>query len=137
ELFWHPEINWHLQQLGVKGLIAAAGLWIRESEATITTVQSDLCQQFYRHAHLTRPYKTQVETHFKHWYAILFNAALDFCLHRGLTILYSPTGRPVVGNTKKKVVPDLFLRIYDYPGTRYACHGTRLYGAEYWEIPIE
>ena len=29
ELFWHPEINWHHQQLGVKGLIAAAGLWIR------------------------------------------------------------------------------------------------------------
>ena len=58
ELFWHPEINWHHQQLGVKGLIAAAGLWIRDSEATITTVQSDVCQQLYRHVDLKRAHKT-------------------------------------------------------------------------------
>ena len=137
ELFWHPEINWHHQQLGMKGLIASAGLLIGESKATITTIQSDLCQQLYRHAHLARPYKTQVETHFKYWYAILFNAVLDFCLLRGLSVLYSPTGRQVVGNTKKPVVPNLFLRIYDYPGTRYVCRRTNLFGAEYWEIPVE
>ena len=137
ELFWHPEINWHRQQFGVKGLIAAAGLWIDGSEATITTVQSDLCQQLYRHAPLAKPYKTQVETHFKHWYAILFNAVLDFCLQRGLSVLYSPTGSQVVGNTKKPIAPDLFLRIYDYPATRYVCRRTSLYGAEYWEIPLE
>ena len=119
ELFWHPEINWHHQQFGVKGLIASAGLLIGKSKATITTIQSDLCQQLYRHAHLERPHKTQVETHFKYWYAILFNAVLDFCLLRGLSVLYSPTGRQVVGNIKKQVVPNLFLRIYDYPGTRY------------------
>ena len=137
ELFWHPEINWHHQQLGVKGLIAAAGLWIRDAKAIITTVQSDLCQQLCRHAYLTRPHKTQVETHFKYWYAILFNAVLDFCLQRGLTVVFSPTGRQVVRNTKKPVVPDLFLRIYDYPATRYVCHRTSLYGGEYWEIPLE
>ena len=71
--------------------------------------------------------KTQVETHFKHWYAILFNAVLDYCLLRGLTVLYSPTGRQVVGNTNKPVVPNLFLRIYDYPGTRYVCRRTNLH----------
>src|SRR5688572_18239473 len=49
ELFWDPEINWHHQQFGVKGLIAAAGLWIRYPEAVIAGLQSDLCQQLYRH----------------------------------------------------------------------------------------
>ena len=29
ELFSDPEINWHRQQFGLKGLIAAAGLWLR------------------------------------------------------------------------------------------------------------
>lgn len=137
ELFWHPEINWHHQQLGVKGLIAAAGLWIRNSEATITTVQSDVCQQLYRHVDLKRAHKTQVETHFKHWYAVLFNAVLDFCSLRGLSVLYSPTGHQIVGNTRKKVVPDLFLRIYDYPPSRYVCRRTSYYNSECWEIPVE
>ena len=31
DLFTDPTINWHGQQLGQKGLIAAAGIWIRNS----------------------------------------------------------------------------------------------------------
>src|SRR5690242_13395476 len=136
ELFWHPEINWHHQQLGLKGLIAAAGLWLSENRATITTLQSDLCQQLYRHSRLRNTCKTQVETHFKYWYAILFNAVLDYCAVTGLSVLYSPTGEQILRNTIKPIAPDLFLRIYNYPGKHYRCHRVRRGDAEYWEIPL-
>jgi len=137
ELFWDPEINWHHQQLGVKGLIAAAGLWLSDNTATITTLQSDLCQQLYRHSRLRNSCKTQVETHFKYWYAILFNAVLDYCAVTGLSVLYAPTGEQIVRNTMKSITPDLFLRIYNYPQTHYRCHRMRRGDAEYWEIPVE
>jgi glycosyltransferase involved in cell wall biosynthesis len=137
ELFWHPEINWHHQQLGLKGLIATAGLWIKDNTATITTIQSDLCQQLYRNVTLRNTCKTQVETHFKYWYAILFNAVLDYCAATELSILYSPTGEQIVKNTTKPITPDLFLRIYNYPEKRYGCHRVRLGPAEYWEIPVD
>jgi hypothetical protein len=136
ELFSHPEINWHRQSFGKKGLIAAAGLWIRNSIATISTLQSDVCQQLYRHPPLSRSCKTQVETHFKYWYAILFNAVLDFCMDLKLTTIHSPTGRQIVANTRKAVKPNLFYRIYDYPGTQFHCRKISVGSAEYWEIPI-
>jgi glycosyltransferase involved in cell wall biosynthesis len=137
ELFWHPEINWHHQQLRLKGLIAAAGVWLRENTATITTLQSDLCQQLYRHSRLRNTCKTQVETHFKYWYAILFNAVLDYCAVTGLSVLYSPTGEQIIGNTIKDITPDLFLRIYNYPEKHYQCHRMKRGDAEYWEIPVD
>jgi glycosyltransferase involved in cell wall biosynthesis len=136
ELFWHPEINWHQQQFGLKGLIAAAGLWIKNNTATITTLQSDLCQQLYREPDLRRACKTQVETHFKYWYAILFNAVLDYCAATEISTLYSPTGEQIVKNTTKSIASDLFLRIYNYPGRRYQCQRVNLGPAEYWEISI-
>ncbi len=81
--------------------------------------------------------ETQVETHFKHWYAVLFNAVLDYCAATKLSILYSPTGEQIVKNTTKPITPDLFLRIYNYPEKRYVCHRVRLGPAEYWEIPVD
>jgi hypothetical protein len=137
DLFTHPEINWHRQQLGQKGLIAAAGLWIRRSVATISTLQSDLCQQLYRHATLKRLCKTQVDTHFRYWYAILFNAILDLCLDFKILTIYSPTGHQVVVNTRKAVQPDLFCRIYDYPSEAFDCHKVTFADAQYWEIPVQ
>jgi hypothetical protein len=65
DLFSDPTINWHGQQLGRKGLIAAAGIWIRNSIATVSTLQSDLCQQLYRQPRLKRLCKTRVDMHFR------------------------------------------------------------------------
>ena len=137
DLFIDPEVNWHHQQLGKKGLIAAAGMWIKDSTVTVTTLQSDLCQQLNRHARLKKLCKTQVETHFKYWYAILANAIMDFCLDYGLSVIYSPTGRQIVANTQKRIDSELFLRIYDYPEQEYSCRKTNRYGAEYWEISVQ
>lgn len=136
ELFFHPEINWHGQQFGQKGLIAAAGLWVHGAVATISTLQSDLCQQLYRNARLRRSCKTNVETHFKYWYAVLFNAILDFCLDFDIAILQSPTGDQIVSNTRKRIRPDLFHRIYDYPSNAFQCRKISVGSARYWEIPI-
>jgi hypothetical protein len=137
DLFSDPTINWHGQQLGRKGLIAAAGIWIRNSIATVSTLQSDLCQQLYRQPRLKRLCKTRVDMHFRYWYAFLFNAILDFCIDSKLLALRCPTGRQVVVNTRKAVNPDLFLRIYDYPAQLYACHSVVVGGAQYWEIPVD
>ena len=137
DLFTHPEINWHGQDLGKKGLIAAAGLWIRDSVATISTLQSDLCQQLYRHSTLKRLCKTQVDTHFKYWYAILLNAILDFCLDFKISTLHCPTGHQIVAKTRKTIKPDLFCRIYDYPDKQYYCRKISDGPAEYWEIPVD
>jgi hypothetical protein len=136
KLFIDPEVNWHRQQLGRKGLIAAAGLWIFDSTATISFLQSDLCQQLYRHSEL-RCYKTKVETHFKYWYAILFNAVLDLCLDSNISIVRSPTGNQVVCNTQKTIKPELFLRIYDYPEKHFRCRKVFVGPAQYWEIPVQ
>lgn len=136
ELFEDREINWHHQQFGLKGLVGAAGLWVQGDTATVTTLQSDLCQQLFRHDNF-RGCKTQVETHFRYWYAFLFNAVLDFSRHLGLSAVRSPTGQQIVSNTKKQIAPDLFLRIYNHPPSQYFCQTVYFHGAEYWEISIE
>src|SRR5579862_3592880 len=136
ELFTDPTINWHGQQLGEKGLIAAAGIWVRNAVATVSTLQCDLCQQLYRHPRLKRLCKTQVDTHFRYWYAFLFNAILDFCIDSGIATLRCPTGRQVAATTRKAIDPALFYRIYDYPPQAYACQEVCIGNAQYWEIPV-
>jgi hypothetical protein len=136
DLFTHPEINWHNQQLGQKGLIAAAGLWIKDSTVTISTLQSDLCQQLYRHSELRSSCKTQVETHFKYWYAILLNAVFDLCLDAGISVVYCPTGLQIIRETQKQVIADLFMRIYDYANEAYLCRRVIRGTAEYWKMSV-
>jgi hypothetical protein len=137
DLFTHQEINWHNQQLGQKGLIAAAGLWIKDSTMIISTLQSDLCQQLYRHPVLRRSCKTRVETHFKYWYAILINAILDLCLEGGISVVYCPTGLQVIRETQKEIIADLFMRIYDHADATYLCSRVIRGTAEYWKISVE
>jgi hypothetical protein len=137
DLFTDPEINWHGQQFGQKGLIAAAGLWVHATRATISTLQSDLCQQLYRHGALRSLHRTSVETHFRYWYAFLFNAVMDFCLDLNVAAVRSPTGNQVIANTKRRLAPQLFLRIYDHPSKRYRCREVSVAAARYWEIPVE
>jgi len=136
ELFTDRQVNWHGQQFGRIGLVAAAGLYLQASSATIAVLQSDLCQQLYRQTELRRACKTRLEIHFKRWYVILFNAILDFCAARDLAVVYCPTGDQVVRNTQKTVSPALFKRVYDFPAKRYRARKTTLGSAEYWEIPL-
>ena len=137
ELFTDPEINWHRQQFGQKGLVASAGLWARGSRMIISTLQSDLCQQLHRHRQLGRSYKTRVETRFKYWRRLLFNAVMDACLDGDIGVLYSPTGRQIVAHTRKRIEPGLFHRIYDTPTDEYECQRILHQGSEYWKIPIK
>ena len=136
-LFTDPDINWHNQQFGQKGLIAAAGVWVRDSRATITLIQSDVCQQLYRHEELRRSCKTRVEIRFKYWYRFLLNAVLDACLDADIATLYSPTGRQIISHIRKCIKPDLFMRIYDSPKHAYQCRRILDGETEYWEIPIK
>lgn len=136
ELFADRAVNWHNQQLGQKGLIAAAGLYLRENSLLITVMQSDLCQQLYRHRELKRRCKTQVEKRFGYWYRILFNAILDFAMEGGFREVYCPTAAWILEATKKTIQPDLFRRIYDSPSRHYHGCRVRLDRGEYWKVPL-
>jgi hypothetical protein len=137
ELFTNRQINWHHQQFGQKGLIAAAGLYLHQGSLIITVLQSDLCQQLYRHAPLHERYKTQIEKRFGHWHRILLNAILDFAREYRLDSVHCPTANTIVRHTRKAIDPGLFERIYDSPA-RYYLHNRVQHGsAEYWKLPAQ
>ncbi len=137
ELFTNPALNWHNQQLGQKGLIAAAGLAIQDSALIVTLMQSDLCQQLFRHAALKQSCKTIVDNRFGHWYRILFNAILDFALESGIAAVYCPTAEWILSVTPRRIQPELFQRIYNHPGLFYVANRVTRQGAEYWEVPLQ
>ena len=136
ELFTDPAINWHQQQLGEKGLIAAAGLCIQDGALSVSVMQSDLCQQLFRHAALKSECKTQVEKRFGAWFKLLFNAILDCANESGIAVVYSPTSEWILQATRKPVQPQLFRRIYDFPCEFYYARSVARNRAEYWEIPV-
>lgn len=136
ELFTDRQVNWHNQQLGQQGLIAAAGLYLHGDSLTITVMQSDLCQQLYRHTEFKRRCKTQIEKRFGYWYRLLFNAILAFAIERGLRSVRCPTAGSILGFTAKRIGPEMFERIYDAPGRNYNCRRIERGGAEYWEISL-
>lgn len=136
ELFTDPVINWHHQQFGEKGLIGAAGLCVQDSVLLVSVMQSDLCQQLFRHAALKGECKTQVEKRFGAWYKFLFNSILDFAIELGIPVVYSPTSEWILQATKKPVLPGLFRRIYDFPSEFYFARRVMRNRAEYWEVPL-
>jgi hypothetical protein len=135
-LFGDPDVNWHRQQFGRKGLVAAAGLRVRDRVATVSVLQSDLCQQLYRHAALRETCKTRVETRFKYWYRFLLNAILDYCVDQKIETVRCPTGATVVAHTRRAIAGELFLRIYDAAAERYVCSSVSSGKAAYWDISV-
>jgi len=135
-LFTDPAVNWHGQQFGKRGLIAAAGLFIRHSAACVTLLQSDLCQQVYRQPELKRAAAAKLNNRFRYWYLLLVNAVLDFAAATKLDTVFSPTAAHIVASTQKQITPALFEQIYDAVSTRYACAPERVGAADYWKIPI-
>ncbi|HEY6421599.1 MAG TPA: hypothetical protein VIX59_21585 [Candidatus Binataceae bacterium] len=136
ELFTDPIVNWHSQQFGEPGLIAAAGLFIDGASAFVTTLQSDLCQQIAKHPGLKKQCASHLDKRFRYWYEILFNAVLDFAIDYGLEVVYSPTGALIAGKTRKRIDPALFLQIYDSVENRYEATRERVGDAEYWRVGI-
>lgn len=137
DVFADPQVNWHNQQLGRKGLIAAAGLCLRDSSLTITVMQSDVCQQLYRNATLRASAKTQLEKRFGAWHRLLFNAILSYAIELSASAVYSPTADWILASTRRDVQPHLFRRIYDWPDTFYDARRVARNRADYWEVPLE
>jgi hypothetical protein len=137
ELFTDKSVNWHQQQLGLKGHIASAGLYLHGlDDVFVMFLQSDLSQQLFRHAELRAQCRTQIDSRFGHWYQLLLNAVLDFCVDRGVKVLYVPTCRTILRFNVKPVQAQLFARIYDDAPRRFKCDPSIVGGAEYWRIPI-
>ena len=137
ELFTDRKLNWHNQQLGEDGLLAAASLYAQDDALTVVVMQSDLCQQLYRHPELKRTCRTQVQKRFGGWHHMLFNAILDFAFDAGFASVFTPTANWLLSRIKKPVQPDLFRRIYDSVAAHYECRKVNRNGAEYWEVPLQ
>ena len=137
ELFTDRAVNWHGQQLGRRGLIAAAGVVVEPRGAFVTLLQSDLCQQVYRHPRLKARCKTRLDARFGGWPRVLVNAVLDFALAQGLDAVFSPTADQILSGIRKAVDPALFRKIYDDSVGRYDVTRVKLDRAEYWRIGVE
>ncbi len=136
ELFTDPTVNWHKQQFGEPGLIAAAGLFIDGAAAFVTTLQSDLSQQVAKHPQLKKQCASQLDKRFRYWYEILFNAVLDFAVDYGLDHVYSPTGSLIAVKTRKRIDPAFFFQIYDFVENRYQASRERIGDSDYWRVGI-
>jgi len=136
ELFTDRHVNWHGQQFGKRGLIAAAGLFQEGRSAFVTLLQSDLCQQIFRSPQLRRAASARLNNRFRYWYLVLFNAILDFARDQGLEAVYSPTADHIIATTAITVSPELFTRIYDSLADRYQCRRETVGQGEYWVVPV-
>ncbi len=135
EVFRNSTVNWHQQQFGRPGLVAAAGLFIDGRNAYASLLQSDLCQQIFRQTQLKQLCASRINNRFRYWYKMLFNAVLDFALTHHLEHLFSPTAAQITRTTRKQIDDSLFRQIYDYPST-YLSRRRQVGRAEYWEVPI-
>ena len=135
-LFRSKAVNWHQQQLGRPGLIAAAGLFVRGNRAQVSLLQSDLCQQIFREPELRRLCAARLNNRFRYWYEMLFNAVLDFAIDKRLLFVESPTSTQILGTTRKTVNGDLFRQIYDWPAERYGVTKQRAHRFESWLIDV-
>ncbi len=135
-LFTDRAVNWHRQQFGRKGLIAAAGLFLEARGLFVTLLQSDLCQQIFRQPSLKAACKTRLDNRFRAWPSVLLNAVLDFAMAHDVAALYSPTSDHIVSGIRRSVDPTLFRRIYDAPLRRYVCRRVEIGPASYWEVPL-
>jgi hypothetical protein len=136
ELFRDSTINWHQQQFGRAGLVAAAGLFIDQRNAYVSLLQSDLCQQIFRHPRLKQICASRINNRFRYWYKMLFNAVLEFALTHDLDQVFSPTAAQITGTTRKAIDGALFGEIYDSPSTRYHAQREKIGPSEYWKVPI-
>ncbi len=136
EVFCDSIVNWHQQQFGRPGLVAAAGLFLDGNNAYVTLLQSDLCQQIFRQAELKRRCAARINNRFRYWYKILFNAVLDFALTHHLEYVFSPTAEQITTTTRKQIDDRLFRQIYDYPAATYESRRCKVGTAEYWELGI-
>lgn len=136
ELFFDPQINWHRQQFGMKGLIGAAGLHIQDVEtAFVTLIQSDLMQQIHRAGALRR-YKSMLENQFRTWPRITLDAVLNAACRCGLRRVFVPTAQTVASLLRGQVNPRLFQRIYDEPAAGLSPVPQRHNGHDYWRIDL-
>jgi hypothetical protein len=111
ELFFDPELNWHQQHCGRRGLIASVSVAVAGDTAYTAVHQSDLVQRISRN----RAFKTRVESVFKGWHRLLLNAITGFAAGQGLRRVRVPTAELAMTHTDRSrpVQPELFERIYD------------------------
>ena len=134
-LFTDRAVNWHNQQLGVKGLIAAAAMPGGFRSAGDSSSIGSLPATLPASGAQKEECKTQVDKRFGAWYRFLLNAILDLARDLKASAVYVPTADWILRATKRFVYPELFRRIYDLASS-YAAGRIRRGSADYWEIGL-
>ena len=138
ELFTDLTINWHRQQLGIRGLVAVASLYLPgDGTMVVHPLQSDLCQQLFRREDFHQRWKSPINTRFGSWYKVIWNAVLDFALTHAIHTIRTPSAAAIVTRCHHQLDPALFERIYDGVALRYRCRKVEWLGAPWWELPVE
>ena len=131
ELFFDPDIVWHLQHFGRPGQVAAVDIAVDGPSVWTMAHQSDLVQRIGRR----REHKTRIEKRFAGWHSMLLNALLAFAVERGAEQVYVPTSRLAMTHTDRDrtVSAELFERIYDRSVNRlYRVEGE----GEWWRLDV-
>jgi peptidoglycan/xylan/chitin deacetylase (PgdA/CDA1 family) len=131
ELFFDPDVVWHLQHFGRPGQVAAVDVVADGRHVWTMAHQSDLVQRIGRRREL----KTRIEKRFAGWHDMLLNAVLCFALERRAKRVYVPTARLAMANTDRRrtVGPQLFERLYDRNVNRL--YRARLEG-DWWRLDV-
>lgn len=110
-LLFDDDWIWHQQQLGKPGLVATVGLALKSDRLYLLAPHSDMVQRAGRFP----AHRTRIQTLFKGWDFMSYNAALGFAIEKGATTLCIPTSALAMRNTdrSRSVKPDLFERVYD------------------------
>jgi hypothetical protein len=133
EVFADPDLNWHGQQCGLGGLIAAAGIWLPDRlQAVITILESHVSQQISRPRYLTG----HIASRFGRWPRILLNAILDWSASRGIEAVYCPMSSTVLRGISEDVEPGTYSRIYNDCSQWLRCSQVSFRGSDYWRIAI-
>jgi hypothetical protein len=111
ELFFDPDLNWHLQHFNRPGLVASATMVIDGRTMYTAVHQSDLVQRISRR----RAFKTRVESVFRGWHRLLLNSMTGFATDQGLRRVCVPSAELAMTHTDRTrtVQPELFERVYD------------------------
>ena len=111
DIFLDPDLIWHQQHGGRRGLVATANLVVKGRRVYGMNYISDLVQRISRRPEV----KSQIENRFKGWPHLLLNSILNFAIDRGLERFYSPTADWTIQHipASRSVKRELFERVYD------------------------
>src|SRR5438034_3985679 len=130
-------LNWHQQQLGKPGLIAAAGAFSHGSELWVVLMQSDVLERLRDPGIVSPKTKDAIETRFGHWQLLLVNATLDFAVDQRLDTVFFPAAPLIQSVGIEQLDANAFDQLSNLVCQHYQCVKCGSAGSEYWRLDLQ